>query len=587
MNTGKFSNDQTEGSERERLRAELQSLARQADGEPVAPLGDQRRKTPGAGWIVLLCLLLAAGVGTGVFLWSFSLDDGLIFDNVYAMGLNLGGMTRDQAQEALERRAEAVYGQPLTVQLPDRQLVLSPEEVHAQVDASAMAEAAFRHGRQGNLFQRARARSEAAHTTFTLELHDYLRLNEAGIRQAVNWLHDEIERDLIQPTVTVVGRRPDLSAYALPDTYTSGMEELGQTPVTVEGGQKLVIQTGVTGRHLDGEALYRRIVATYEEMDLHTISVAYEEALPDEVDLPSVYQSNCLEPVDAVLDETTYVASKEILGYGFPLDEVQKQLDRAGEGQTIQVDFQILYPKQWKALLEKDLFRDVLAEKKTAHTDNADRTRNLELACAAIDGYLIKPGATFSFNDVVGERTAEKGYREATVYYAGASVPGLGGGVCQVSSTLYYGALYADLEIVDRHLHQFAVDYVPLGMDATVQWGYLDFQFRNNTDYPIRIAASVHDGYVDIALIGTDTKDYYVEMDYVVLEEIPWQTVEKVITDGSYQSGQVITTPYTGYVVETYRYKYDKETDQLISKEYVAVSDYDKRDREIAVTQGG
>ena len=68
--------------------------------------------------------------------------------------------------------------------------------------------------------------------------------------------------------------------------------------------------------------------------------------------MPSVYQSNCLEPVDAVLDETTYVASKEILGYGFPLDEVQKQLDRAGEGQTIQVDFQILYPKQWKALLE-------------------------------------------------------------------------------------------------------------------------------------------------------------------------------------------------------------------------------------------
>lgn len=163
MNTGKFSNDQTEGSERERLRAELQSLARQADGEPVAPLGDQRRKTPGAGWIVLLCLLLVAGVGTGVFLWSFSLDDGLIFDNVYAMGLNLGGMTRDQAQEALERRAEAVYGQPLTVQLPDRQLVLSPEEVHAQVDASAMAEAAFRHGRQGNLFQRARPVGGGAH----------------------------------------------------------------------------------------------------------------------------------------------------------------------------------------------------------------------------------------------------------------------------------------------------------------------------------------------------------------------------------------------------------------------------------------
>lgn len=166
----------------------------------------------------------------------------------------------------------------------------------------------------------------------------------------------------------------------------------------------------------------------------------------------------------------------------------------------------------------------------------------------------------FSFNGVVGERTAEKGYREAIVYSGMESVQELGGGVCQVASTLYYCTLYADLEVVSRAVHTFSVDYVPMGMDATVYWGSLDYQFRNNTDYPIKINASVHDGYVDIEFIGTDTKDYYVEMDYVVLSKDPWETVEKVITDGSYENGETITTPYTGYTADTYKYKYSKAT---------------------------
>ena len=114
-------------------------------------------------------------------------------------------------------------------------------------------------------------------------------------------------------------------------------------------------------------------------------------------------------------------------------------------------------------------------------------------------------------------------------------------------------------------------------------WGSLDYQFRNNTDYPIKINASVHDGYVDIEFIGTDTKDYYVKMDYVVLSKDPWETKEKEITDGSYEDGETITTPYTGYTVDTYKYKYDKETDELISEAFEAHSEYARRDKVVAV----
>ena len=245
--------------------------------------------------------------------------------------------------------------------------------------------------------------------------------------------------------------------------------------------------------------------------------------------------------------------------------------------------FQILVPEHTKESLEADLFRDVLAYAHTDHTWNSNRTRNLELACEAIDGYILKPGAVFSFNETVGERTAEKGYKAATVYSGMESVQELGGGVCQVASTLYYCTLYADLEVVSRAVHTFSVDYVPMGMDATVYWGSLDYQFRNNTDYPIKINASVHDGYVDIEFIGTDTKDYYVKMDYVVLSKDPWETKEKEITDGSYEDGETITTPYTGYTVDTYKYKYDKETDELISEAFEAHSEYARRDTVVAV----
>ena len=265
--------------------------------------------------------------------------------------------------------------------------------------------------------------------------------------------------------------------------------------------------------------------------------------------------------------------------------DVQKQLDEAEPGQELRVPFQILIPEHTKASLEADLFRDRLSYAHTEHTWNSNRTRNLELACEAIDGYILKPGAVFSFNGVVGERTAEKGYREAIVYSGMESVQELGGGVCQVASTLYYCTLYADLEVVSRAVHTFSVDYVPMGMDATVYWGSLDYQFRNNTDYPIKINASVHDGYVDIEFIGTDTKDYYVEMDYVVLSKDPWETVEKVITDGSYENGETITTPYTGYTADTYKYKYSKATDELISKEFEAHSEYARRDKVVAVVR--
>ena len=583
---GKFTKPRgSAAQERARLEADFKRMTQAAGGAPNRESGKQqdteaqRSKRRKVVVISVAAVLAVVVLGLAGFLWSYSRDDGLIFDNVYALNVNLGGMTQEQAAKALEEQAQTLYGQPLVIRLQDRDLVLTPENTKVRLDAQALAEAACQYGRDGNMFDRARARSEAALGSHTVEAAEYLTLDQGYIEDAVNQLGADLESTLTQPSVQVEGQRPDLSSYE------EEASEPGQSPIIPEHGQTLVLRSGAPGRHLDTKALRDRVLNAYSLGDLTPIVVTYDEVLPEKLGLQEIFQQHCLTPVDAVLDETTYTASQETLGYGFVVEDVQKQLDEAEPGQELRVPFQILIPEHTKASLEADLFRDRLSYAHTEHTWNSNRTRNLELACEAIDGYILKPGAVFSFNGVVGERTAEKGYREAIVYSGMESVQELGGGVCQVASTLYYCTLYADLEVVSRAVHTFSVDYVPMGMDATVYWGSLDYQFRNNTDYPIKINASVHDGYVDIEFIGTDTKDYYVEMDYVVLSKDPWETVEKVITDGSYENGETITTPYTGYTADTYKYKYSKATDELISKEFEAHSEYARRDKVVAVVR--
>ena len=566
---GKFSKPRgSAAQERARLEADFKRMTQAASGAPGREPGKkqnaeaQRSKRRKVAVISVAAVLAVVVLGLAGFLWSYSRDDGLIFDNVYALNVNLGGMTQEQAAKALEEQAQTLYGQPLVIRLQDRDLVLTPENTKVRLDARALAEAACQYGRDGNMFDRARARSEAALGSHTVEAAEYLTLDRGYIEDAVNQLGADLESTLLQPSAQVEGQRPDLSSYE------EEAGEPGQSPIIPEHGQTLVLRSGAPGRHLDTQALRDRVLKAYSLGDLAPIAVTYDEVLPEKLDLQEIFQQHCLTPVDAVLDETTYVASQETLGYGFVVKDVEKQLEGTEPGQELRVPFQILIPEHTKASLEADLFRDRLSYAHTEHTWNSNRTRNLELACEAIDGYILKPGAVFSFNDVVGERTAEKGYKEATVYSGMESVQELGGGVCQVASTLYYCTLYADLEVVS------AGPLFPL-----------DYQFRNNTEHPIKINASVHDGYVDVEFIGTDTKDYYVEMDYVVLSKDPWETVEKVITDGSYENGETITTPYTGYTADTYKYKYSKATDELISKEFEAHSEYARRDKVVAVVQ--
>ena len=143
------------------------------------------------------------------------------------------------------------------------------------------------------------------------------------------------------------------------------------------------------------------------------------------------------------------------------------------------------------------IFGRVYKQYTTHYPYNPNRTTNLKLACKAINDTIVIPGATFSFNGTVGKRTAAKGYKPATIFTGPNShASGIGGGVCQVASTMYNAALLANFQSVERHQHSQKVTYCPVGRDAAIFWGSEDFKFKPNTLYPIKIRMYCGDGKV-------------------------------------------------------------------------------------------
>lgn len=130
----------------------------------------------------------------------------------------------------------------------------------------------------------------------------------------------------------------------------------------------------------------------------------------------------------------------------------------------------------------------------------ANRNQNMLLATQAIHGVVIQPGEIFSYNNTLGPRTAERGYKVATIFQGGKKVPGLGGGICQISSTLYMATKRAGLEIVERYPHSLPVSYCSRDDEATVSWGTLDYRFKNSLSTPIRIDATMYNGVCEIVI---------------------------------------------------------------------------------------
>ncbi len=199
-----------------------------------------------------------------------------------------------------------------------------------------------------------------------------------------------------------------------------------------------------------------------------------------------------------------------------------------------------------------------------------DRVHNIKLAASIIDNYFLAPGEVFSLNSVIGDTTPDKGYKEAPIIVAGDLVPGYGGGLCQISTTLYNAALLANLEIIERHNHQLTVPYVPPGIDATVSYPAKDLKFQNNSNQFILINAFVEQDNLTFRLFGLPVEEKVV-IETKILETYPPSVIYESAPD--LLPGEEEEIPgYPGYLVEVWKTIYHGE--QIKSKEKISLDSY-------------
>ena len=469
-------------------------------------------------WLILgliaavLCLLMFGGA----YLVS---NRTTIFPGVHVNGTRLAGLETAQATAVTKLAGwDGSDRTVLTVLLPgENSMTVRSGVAGWSQSARAAAEMAMDYGRQsgmiGNFFA-------------------YLRSYLFGYNIA-DALGDEIDADTLRTQVNDTVRQVNLD-------LSGGNLELD------EEAQILRVTKGAELLLADPERVYQETLFALESHQdvADCVPKPDSDAETKEMDLQQLHDQICGDPVNAYFDMETMEIAEARSGVQFDAAEAQRLWDDAGAGDVVEIPC-VVTP----AAFQKDdasLYRDLLAIKSTPLGGSSwNRVNNVTLAASKIHDVILYPGQSFSYNETVGQRTWDAGFREAGAYANGEVVQEVGGGICQVSSTLYWCAMKANLKILERTNHMFPVSYIEPGMDATVSWGAPDFRFENNRTFPVAIVAFVQNGMLTVQLWGTNVDGSYANVDY-------------------YRNGNTVTT---------YRHVYDAWGNEL-SSELEAVSIY-------------
>ena len=350
--------------------------------------------------------------------------------------------------------------------------------------------------------------------------------------------------------------------------------------------KELIITNGKAGLEIDKEELKKQIIENIKEQfngNRQIIEISTKDAIPEKIDIEKIYSEIYKEAKDAYIKEEPFELHKEENGIdlNISIEEAKKILEEAKE--TYKIPLKITKPKVAVKDLGDKLFKQNLSKYTTIYdSSNTNRASNIALAAKTINGTILLPGETFSYNGTLGNTTKAKGYKPGGAYVGGKVVQSYGGGICQVSSTLYNAVLYANLEIVERYNHSYAVSYVPAGRDATVAYGGKDFKFKNTRKYPIKIVASAKNGVVSISIKGVkEDKEYEIELTSTVLSTTPYTTTYEKTSTLEEGKQKVIQKGFNGR--KSIAYKIIKENGKTISKTVLSKDTYKPMNRIVQV----
>ena len=417
---------------------------------------------------IFLVLILVAFAGFALYNYNHR---SVISKGIYINSIDVSNIAKEQAKEKLENYYTDQLSNDIALVYNDYKSFIKPSEIELTYDIESAVNYAYSYGKDGNIFQN--------------NYHIFAAMIDGLILTPTYTLNEESLSKILT----------NISAE-LPDAIVESSYYIdGNTLIITKGSSGSVINIGSTTNSIKSKLTDLSYINGTIPIDVVTQS-------PKKVDVDQIYNEVHKDPKDAYYtkDPYTIYPSENGVDFKISIDEA-KQIVETAENEC-EIPLKVLYPSVTTNMIGQEAFPDLLGTFSTHYVSNADRTTNLRLAAGKINGTVLMPGEVFSYNSVVGERTIAAGYKSAAIYQDGQVVDGLGGGICQISSTLYNAALFANLEMVELYNHQFVPSYVTAGRDATVVYGVKDFKFKNSRDHAIKITCSVSGGIAKFNIWG-------------------------------------------------------------------------------------
>lgn len=479
-----------------------------------------------SGIIVVIILLIAT-----VYLSRVLLNNPMVYSGVYLDGISLEGFDKIELSQYISKKYNVdMSSLQLSIYHKNYPVTVRFDELGAHVDKELILNKVYSIGRQGNFIKR---------------LIDIYKLRENHVYLETDvYINEQILDGIINEIYE--------NTYTAPDSPSLLLLE-----------NEVIILSGKPGYAIKKELLKERILKQISKLESGIVIVPVEKIPPVKIEADTMYNKIVREPQNAsvILMDGEIEIIPEVTGRKIDKAEflsliAEMEAKSVNYPVELKLPVDFIEPDITAEKIENSLFRDILSTYSSEFSTENEKNRsvNIRLAAEAINGTILFPGETFSFNDKVGQRTAEKGYLPANIYTQDEITTGIGGGICQVSSTLYNAALKANLEIVERNPHIFMVAYVPLGCDATVSYGTEDLKFTNNTNWPVRIDGQVtSDNKVEFFIVGTnENPSLEAVVQSTVIRLIPYDT-EYIETDNLPGGSQkLIQKGMNGAVVDTY-----------------------------------
>ncbi len=480
-----------------------------------------------------------------------------VYKAVYINDINISGMTKEEAKDLLKKNyQDAAKDKALTIISHDsKSKKVSFSDLNVVYNIDDAVNKAYSIGRTGNIFDRL---SEIINTGNKEKKIDILYTFD---KNKASDILDKLNEETLIP---------------LKEARLSFLQD------------KVLLISGHSGKSIDKEATLKKVDASIKLCKADTIEVTTIVNAPKKIDVEDYYERINRDPVNASFkaDGKTYELKPHVVGTSIDKTALADIINDLGNKEDTEKVLPVTFtnPKITLNNLDAKLFKDTLSTSYTTFNTNSvnnkNRGINIKLAASKINGILLAPGDVFSFNTIVGQRTAKGGYQMAQTYVAGEVVDDIGGGICQVSTTLYNAVLLSDLQVLERTNHYFKVTYVPLGLDAAVSYPNPDFRFKNNTNWPIKIEATVtNNSRIDFKLRGTKevNKEVIMSQKTVKVLDIPI----KYVDDPKLPAGTEVVLEYgsTGAIVDTY--KTVKIDNKIVSQSKIHTSYYHPHTKKI------